>query len=237
MRKQLEQKLGRRFARLATNAAVRWPRLWGPLRRLMRLQFDRLAPRWDTMRSPDHLSSFELALDAVDGSPPRVLDLGTGTGAAAFSVARHFPEAQVTGADLSNEMLAEARRKTPPELAERVRFEQADAARLPFGDESFELVTLANMIPFFDELARVLTPGGWVLFSFSAGPETPIWVAPERLRSRALAPRFRGFCGFPGRGGHRAPCPQAGPGLGWPPKDVRCAVTPARTSFLCRRRG
>lgn len=162
----------------------------------MRLQFDRLAPRWDTMRSPDHLSSFERALDAVAGPPPRVLDLGTGTGAAAFSVARHFPETQVTGADLSNEMLAEARRKTPPELAERVRFEQVDAARLPYGDASFELVTLANMIPFFDELTRVLTPGGWALFSFSVGPDTPIWVAPERLRTELSRRGFADFADF-----------------------------------------
>ena len=201
MKKELEQKLGRRFARLATDAAVRWPWLWRPLRNLMRLQFDRLAPRWDTMRSPDHLGSFELALDGVAGSPARALDLGTGTGAAAFAVARHFPEAQVTGADLSNEMLAEARRKTPPELAERVRFEQADAAVLPFGDASFELVTLANMIPFFDELERVLAPGGWALFSFSAGPETPIWVAPERLRAELSRRGFSDFADF-----------QAGPG-------------------------
>jgi SAM-dependent methyltransferase len=196
MRQELERKLGRRFARLTTNAAVRWPLLWRPLRRLMRLQFDRLAPRWDTMRSPDHLGSFERALDEVGGSPQRVLDLGTGTGAAAFSVARRFPGAQVTGADLSQEMLAEARRKTPPELAERVRFEQADAARLPYGDASFELVTLANMIPFFDELTRVVAPGGWALFSFSGGPETPIWVAPERLRSELSRRGFSDFADF-----------------------------------------
>ncbi len=196
MRQELERKLGRRFARLATNAAVRWPLLWHLLRRLMRLQFDRLAPRWDTMRSPDHLGSFERALDEVGGSPLRVLDLGTGTGAAAFSVARRFPGAQITGADLSQEMLAEARRKTPPELAERVRFEQVDAARLPYGDASFELVTLANMIPFFDELTRVVAPGGWALFSFSGGPETPIWVAPERLRSELSRRGFSDFADF-----------------------------------------
>jgi ubiquinone/menaquinone biosynthesis C-methylase UbiE len=201
VRQELERRVGRRFARLATNAAVRWPLLWRPLRGLMRLQFDRLAPRWDTMRDPDHLSSFERALEGVDGSPQRVLDLGTGTGAAAFSVARRFPEAQVTGADLSEEMLAEARRKTPPELAERVRFEQADAARLPYGDASFELVTLANMIPFFDELTRVLSPGGWALFSFSGGPETPIWVPPERLRAELSRRGFSDFADFQaGRG-------------------------------------
>jgi SAM-dependent methyltransferase len=196
VRKQLEQTLGRRFARLATNVVVRRPLLWRPFRRLMRLQFDRLAPRWDTMRDPAHLSSFERALEGVDGSPRHVLDLGTGTGAAAFVVARRFPEAQVTGADLSEEMLAEARRKTPPELAERVRFEQADAARLPYGGASFELVTLANMIPFFDELARVLAPGGRALFSFSVGPETPIWVPPERLRSELARRGFSDFADF-----------------------------------------
>jgi ubiquinone/menaquinone biosynthesis C-methylase UbiE len=196
MRQQLEQKLGRRFARLATDAAVRWPRLWRPLRSLMRLQFDRLAPRWDTLRGPEHLASFELALDGVGGSPSRVLDLGTGTGAAAFVVARRFPEAQVTGADLSNEMLAEARRKTPDELAGRVRFEQADAERLPYPDGSFELVSLANMIPFFAELARVTAPNGAVVFSFSAGPETPIYVPPDVLRSRLAEHGFAEFADF-----------------------------------------
>jgi SAM-dependent methyltransferase len=201
MRQELERKLGRRFARLATNAAVRWPLLWRPLRGLMRLQFDRLAPRWDTMRDPDHLSSFERALEGVNGSSRRLLDLGTGTGAAAFSLARRFPQAQVTGADLSQEMLAEARRKTPPDLAERVHFEQADAARLPYGDASFDLVTLANMIPFFDELERVLAPGGWALFSFSGGSGTPIWVSPERLRTELSRRGFSDFADF-----------QAGPG-------------------------
>jgi ubiquinone/menaquinone biosynthesis C-methylase UbiE len=162
----------------------------------MQLQFDRLAPRWDAMRAPAHLGSFERALEAVDGSPRRVLDLGTGTGAAAFATASRFPDAQVTGTDLSEQMLAEARRKTPPELAEHVRFERADAARLPYGDASFELVTLANMIPFFDELTRVLAPGGWIIFSFSAGPETPIWVPPERLRGELSRRGFTDFADF-----------------------------------------
>jgi SAM-dependent methyltransferase len=196
MRAQLEQKLGRRFARLTTNAIVRRPGLWRPFRWLMRRQFDRLAPRWDTMLDAAHLSSFERALEGVDGSPRRILDLGTGTGAAAFAAARRFPEAQVTGVDLSEEMLGEARRKTPPELAGRVCFEQADAARLPCGDASFELVTLVNMIPFFDELARVLAPGGWLLFAFSGGPETPIWVPPERLRSELSRRGFSDFADF-----------------------------------------
>ena len=66
-------------------------------------------------------------------------------------------------------------------------FELADASQLPYGDGSFDLVTLANMIPFFDELARVTAPGGAVVFSFSGGAETPIYVSSERLRARKPA--------------------------------------------------
>jgi hypothetical protein len=43
--------------------------------------------------------------------------------------------------------------------------------------------SLANAIPFFDELARVVAPGGYVVFGASSGPETPIDVPPERLRA------------------------------------------------------
>lgn len=196
MRAQLEQKLGRRFARMATNAVVRRPRLWRLFRGLMRLQFDRLAPRWDTMRDPTHLDSLERALEGMDGSARRVLDIGTGTGSAALNLARRFPEAEVVGVDLSEDMLAEARRKTPPELAGRVRFARADAARLPFEDGSFDLVVLANMIPFFEELERVVAPGGRIVFAFSVGPETPIWVPPERLRAELERRGFSEFANF-----------------------------------------
>ena len=193
---QFGETLGRKFARVATNVVVRRPRLWRVFRRLMRVQFDNLAPRWDAMRSADPLASLERALEGVEGAPARVLDIGTGTGLAAFLVARRFPEAEVVGVDLAPRMLEEARRKTPPELAGRVRFEQADADHLPFHDASFDLVTLANMIPFFDELARITAPGGWIAFSFSAGPETPIWVPPERLRAELARRGFTDFADF-----------------------------------------
>jgi SAM-dependent methyltransferase len=197
----LEQAFGRRLARLATNAVVARPRAWRLFRPLLRVQFDRLAPRWDAMRRADAFVSLDRALDALPAPPQRVLDLGTGTGAAAFLVARRFPEAQVVGIDLAEAMLAQARANTPPELAERVRFEPGDAVRLPFEDGSFDLVTLVNMIPFFDELVRILARGGHLVFSFTGGPDTPIWVPPERLRKELGDRGFAEFADFEGGGG------------------------------------
>jgi ubiquinone/menaquinone biosynthesis C-methylase UbiE len=98
-------------------------------------------------------------------------------------------------------MLAEARQSLPAELEGRVRFEPADASALSYEDGSFELVTLANMIPFFDELARVVAPGGAVVFAFSGGAGTPIYVPPERLRSELERRGFTDFAEFQaGRG-------------------------------------
>lgn len=184
------ERFGQRFARLATDAVVRWPRVWGLFRRPVGRMFGQLAPRWDQRRNPHHLAPFELALGSVEPAPRRVLDLGTGTGAAAVAIARRFPEAVVVGVDLAPAMVEQAWATLPEDVEGRVSYEQADASRLPFPDGSFDLIGLANMIPFFDELTRVLAPGGSVIFAFSSGRETPIYVSPERLRAEL---RPRGF--------------------------------------------
>jgi ubiquinone/menaquinone biosynthesis C-methylase UbiE len=181
---------------LSTNAVLRSPRLWRFFRPLVRKQFDAIAGDWDTMRDPTHLAPYEAGLAAVDPAPARALDLGTGTGQGAFAIARRFRDARVVGVDLADAMVAEARRKTPAELAERVRFEKGDASALPFPDASFELVAHANMIPFFDELARVLAPGGQAVFAFSLGPGTPIYVPLERIKRELASRGFTEFAEF-----------------------------------------
>lgn len=178
---------GQRFARLATDVVVRQPALWRLFRRATQKQFDKLAPVWDARRDPVAFAPVSAALEILSEPPRRVLDLGTGTGSVARLVADRFPDAEVVGADLSERMVDEARAKTE---SDRVRYVVADAQRLPFEDGAFDLVTLGNMIPFFDELVRVVAPGGHVLFAFSAGPSTPIYVAPERLRAELTR---RGF--------------------------------------------
>jgi ubiquinone/menaquinone biosynthesis C-methylase UbiE len=188
--------LGRRFARLATNLVMRNPRLWRLLRAPMRLQFDRLAPRWDALRTAHAYVPYETALEEVDPPPKRALDLGTGTGGAAFAIARRFPETEVVGADIAERMVEQARLNAPVELRDRLRFEVADASKLPYGDGSFDLVGLSNMIPFFDELDRVLAPGGFLIVAFSGGAGTPIYVPPERLHAELGRRGFTEFAEF-----------------------------------------
>jgi len=157
--------------------------------------FDRLAPTWETRIGPHHLWALELALAEIP-PPRRVLDLGTGTGVVGKSLAERYPKAEVVGIDLSPGMIDEARRTLPSELADRVRFEVGDAAALDCPDGEFELVVLSNMIPFFDELARVVAPGGRLVLSFSRGAETPIYVPPERLREELQRRGFAEFAEF-----------------------------------------
>ena len=181
---------GQRFARVVTDLVVRRPELWRLFRRPLRSQFDKLAPVWDGMRRPDMLVPVEAGLDALPSPPSRVLDVGTGTGAVARLVAARAPEAQIEAVDVSARMIEQAQRLTD---SPRVHFQVGDAQKLPFPGGAFDLVTLGNMIPFFDELARVTAPGGHVLVAFSAGAETPIYVPPERLRSGLERAGFKEF--------------------------------------------
>ncbi len=183
------------FARRTTELVVRRPWLWRLLRNRLRDRFDDLAPTWETRIGPHHLGALQLALEDLP-TPRRVLDLGTGTGIAAKALAERYAEAEVVGIDLSPRMLEEADARLPDELRGRVRYEVGDAAALPFEDGAFELVTLANMIPFFAELSRVTAPGGHVVLSFSRGPETPIYVEPERLRRELGRRGFAEFADF-----------------------------------------
>jgi SAM-dependent methyltransferase len=98
---------------------------------------------------------------------------------------RRGPESLIPlQAALATAMVEEARRLLEPALAARVRYEAADAEHLPFEDASFDLVVLLNMIPFFEELARVTALGGALVLAYSSGPETPIYTPPGILRSR-----------------------------------------------------
>lgn len=201
----------------AINAlVVRAPWLWPLLRAPVRRYFARLARDWDervAAGSFDHLAALSVAVTRLDAEPERVLDVGTGTGEAALFLAREYPRASVRGVDLSAEMVSLAQGKVGLDPEGRVAFRVGDAAALPYGDESFDVVTEVNMPPFFDEIARVLRPGGHVIVVASSGDLTPFYTPPAALERGfarvGIGPVDAGASGhgtfWVGRRGERAP--------------------------------
>jgi SAM-dependent methyltransferase len=162
---------------------ARFPASWSLLRAPTRRFFDRLAPDWDVRTAhPERMAPVEAALSATTGEPRRILDLGTGTGAAALWLAERFPDASVIGVDVAEAMVARARDKLPPGLADRVRFEVADASALAFGDGEFDLVVQVSAPAFFEETVRVLAPGGHLVVVSSLGTGTPFHTPVDLLR-------------------------------------------------------
>jgi arsenite methyltransferase len=98
----------------------------------------------------------------------RVLDLGSGAGTDALVAARMVgDDGSVTGIDMTPEMLRKARSAAREAGIGNVTFVEGEAERLPFADESFDVVIsngVIDLIPdkdaVFEELHRVLLPGG-----------------------------------------------------------------------------
>src|SRR5690349_6331478 len=96
----------------------------------------------------------------------RVLDVGAGTGNASIPAAQRG--ASVTASDLTPELL-EAGRARAKAVGVELEWAEADAERLPFDDESFDVVMSSIGVMFAphhgaaaDELVRVCRPGGTI---------------------------------------------------------------------------
>jgi demethylmenaquinone methyltransferase/2-methoxy-6-polyprenyl-1,4-benzoquinol methylase len=135
--------------------------------------FDEVAPTYDFL---NHLLS--LGIDnywrasatrraqklLADNPAPRILDVATGTGDLAASMAK-ISGAKVTGLDLSPEMLTIACKKYPS-----ITFLEGYAEKLPFDTASFDIVSAGFGVRNFEnleqgmrEFQRVLKPGGYTL--------------------------------------------------------------------------
>jgi ubiquinone/menaquinone biosynthesis C-methylase UbiE len=171
------------------NATIaRAPWLWPLLKRPMRTFFERAASGWDERTGAggvEHLAALAKATTHVSPEPERALDLGTGTGEAALFLAREFPRARVRGVDISEGMVRAAQGKVGLDPDGRVAFRVADAAALPYGQDSFDLVVGVNMPPFFAEIARVLRPGGHAIVVSSWGEATPFYT-PDAVLDRGF---------------------------------------------------
>ncbi len=126
-------------------------------------------------------------------APARILDLATGSGDLARTLARVCPGATIIGVDFCLPMLRIARRKHLPHLV------QADALRLPFADATFDAVTIAFGLRNMEsheralaEMARVLRPGGQLLVLDFSAP-TGLLRGIYRFYLRRILPRLAGL--------------------------------------------
>lgn len=138
-------------------------------------QFDRQAALYATSAVHRHGASLPVLVDYAAVRPgEKALDVATGTGntAIALSVAG----AEVTGLDVSPQMLKMAQGRAEEE-DQTVRFVEGSAEAIPFEDATFDLVTarhaphhFRDVSKFLAEVVRVLKPGGRFVMSDGISP-------------------------------------------------------------------
>lgn len=143
----------------------------GSKREQVERMFDAISPKYDFLNRLFSMGTDQgwrrKVMRLVAQEPvARLLDVATGTADLALMAAKQVE--QVTGADISEGMLAHGREKVKKAgLDARVTLVRGDAADLPFAEGTFDAVTVAFGVRNFEDLSRgvqgmfkVLKPGG-----------------------------------------------------------------------------
>jgi len=137
----------------------------------------------------------ELVSHIAAARPRRVLDVATGTAGVAIEIAR-ATNAEITGIDLSEPMLARGRERVHAAgLDDRVSLQAARAEALPFADGSFDAVSFTYLLRYvadptatMRELSRVLRPGGAIASLDFFVPPSTFWKVAWRAYTRTALP-------------------------------------------------
>jgi demethylmenaquinone methyltransferase/2-methoxy-6-polyprenyl-1,4-benzoquinol methylase len=139
-------------------------------------------------------------LEAALSSPgARALDVACGTGDLSLALVA-ATGARVTGLDFCRPMLEHAARKASGGAKARCVFIEGDALRLPFGDETFDAVSIAfglrnlsSVERGLSELLRVLKPGGRACILEFSKPVVPGFSALFQFYFAHVLPRIGGI--------------------------------------------
>jgi demethylmenaquinone methyltransferase/2-methoxy-6-polyprenyl-1,4-benzoquinol methylase len=173
----------------------------------VRQLFAAIAGRYDFLNDLQSLGlhrRWKRRMVRMSGARPgtRALDVCCGTGDIALMLAR--VGARVTGLDFSGAMLAVARRRLEKEAVRPpVEFIEGDAMKLPFADNTFDVVTVAyglrNLADWeagLREMQRVAAPGGRLVVLDFGKPSNPLWRLLYFTYLRLVVPLLgRVFCG------------------------------------------
>ena len=172
----------------------------------VREMFDNIAPKYDLLNhtlsmSIDRVWRRRVVGEVRRAKPGRILDVATGTGDLAIAMARRIRDVQVLGVDLSEQMLAGARRTIEARgLDGRIVLDRGDAERLAVADASVDVATVAFGVRNFGdlgaglrELARTIKPGGKVVILEFSRPRNRVFRALYEFYSYKILPRIGGL--------------------------------------------
>jgi len=154
--------------------------------------YDRWAPIYDLVFGGVFEKGRQAAIAATNKIGGRVLEVGVGTG---ISLPLYAPNVRVFGTDISEAMLAKAKRRVAEQHLKNIEgLAVMDAEQLEFPDNSFDVVMAQYVVTAvpnpelaLDEFARVLRPGGELIILTRVSADEGL----RRFIEQALQPVVR----------------------------------------------